>query len=249
MARTTRPKATVFSILLAHLLYEPPANVELFCLFTIRSDGAAAALSDARRPGSGNSRDAAAVAAAANRLSGRDRQTAGGLARAWAAADLGSGAGRSAGGGRNRRRRAAAASLYDIAPLSGICRHGSLTLEQYDSIGGIAGSIEMALKQALARPGDAPAIPAAREEQFALLRATFIPWLARVDPETGVPMRRVERLDEFPPDARAMVARLIEARLLVTDRRSGADVVEVAHESLLRQWPELQSGCKPTPTT
>jgi hypothetical protein len=36
-----------------------------------------------------------------------------------------------------------------------------------------------------------------------------------------------------------MAERLIEARLLVADRRSGADVVEIAHESLLRQWPAL----------
>lgn len=33
--------------------------------------------------------------------------------------------------------------------------------------------------------------------------------------------------------------RLVHARLLVVDRRSGADVIEVAHESLLRRWPAL----------
>lgn len=116
---------------------------------------------------------------------------------------------------------------------------GSLTLEQYEMIGSVGGSIEMALKQAMARPGDAPAIPADKEEQLAQLRAAFIPWLARVDPETGAPMRRVAQLDEFPASARAMVERLVAARLLVADRRSGIDVVEVAHESLLRQWPAL----------
>jgi hypothetical protein len=47
---------------------------------------------------------------------------------------------------------------------------GSLTLEQYEKIGGIAGSIDMAIKQALARPGDAPAIPAEKEDQLALTR-------------------------------------------------------------------------------
>ena len=36
-----------------------------------------------------------------------------------------------------------------------------------------------------------------------------------------------------------MVERLIERRLLVADRRGGNVVVEVAHESLLRQWPPL----------
>jgi hypothetical protein len=116
---------------------------------------------------------------------------------------------------------------------------GSLTLEQYETIGGVAGSIDMALKQALAKPADAPAIPATKEEQLVQLRSAFIPWLARVDPDSGVPMRRAARLDEFPQNSHAMVERLIEARLLAADRRSGADVVEVAHESLLRQWPAL----------
>ncbi len=116
---------------------------------------------------------------------------------------------------------------------------GSITLAQYEAMGGIAGSIEMALKRALAKPADAPAIPAAKDEQLACMRAAFIPWLARVDPETGLPMRRVARSDEIPQGSRAMVERLVEARLLVADRRSGADVVEVAHESLLRQWPAL----------
>jgi WD40 repeat protein len=116
---------------------------------------------------------------------------------------------------------------------------GSITLDQYEAIGGVAGSIKEAIKQALARPGDAPAIPAANDEQLACLRSTFIPWLARVDPESGEAMRRTARLDEFVGTSRAMVERLTEKRLLVGDRRAGADVVEVAHESLLRQWPPL----------
>ena len=48
---------------------------------------------------------------------------------------------------------------------------GGITLEQYQAMGGVAGSINMALKRALAKPGDAPAIPATRTEQLALLRA------------------------------------------------------------------------------
>ena len=116
---------------------------------------------------------------------------------------------------------------------------GTITLQQYQAMGGVSRSIDMALKRALADPASAPAIPAAKEDQLNCLRATFIPWLARIDSETGLPMRRVARLDEFPQDSRSIVQRLIKARLLVADQRSGADVVEVAHESLLRQWPAL----------
>jgi formylglycine-generating enzyme required for sulfatase activity len=116
---------------------------------------------------------------------------------------------------------------------------GTITLQQYQAMGGVSRSIDMALKRALAEPGNAPMIPVAKDEQLNYLRATFIPWLARIDPESGLPMRRVARIDEFPQDSRGIVQRLIKARLLVADRRSSADVVEVAHESLLRQWPAL----------
>ncbi len=118
---------------------------------------------------------------------------------------------------------------------------GRITLAQYEAMGGVAGSIDMALKQALARPGDEPAIPSGKDEQLDILRKAFIPWLARIDPDTGVPMRRVARLDEFHGPSLAMVERLIEARLLVADRRASTDVIEVAHESLLRRWPALTS--------
>jgi tetratricopeptide (TPR) repeat protein len=228
-----------FLHLLASFLREPPADVELFCLFTIRSDGAARLFQtladlDLEIPETlpllplpqTAYRDVIVKPLEVLARGGRRLTLAPALAN----------------------RLVEDATGGDALPLlaftiSHLYREfaatGSLTLEQYDSIGGIAGSIDMALKQALARPGDAPAIPAMREDQFALLRATFIPWLARVDPHTGEPMRRVAHLDEFASTARAMVERLIEARLLVTDRRSGADVVEVAHESLLRQWPAL----------
>ncbi len=118
---------------------------------------------------------------------------------------------------------------------------GRLTLDEYRRLGGVQGSIEAAVVQALSEPGRTPAIPSAKEEQFVRLRAAFIPWLARIDPETGTPMRRVARIDEIPQESRAIVDRLVGAQLLVADRRASIDVVEVAHESLLRQWPALAS--------
>jgi formylglycine-generating enzyme required for sulfatase activity len=117
---------------------------------------------------------------------------------------------------------------------------GEITLEQYEGMGGVAGSIEMALKQALSKPGNEPVIPSARNEQYSLMRAAFVPWLARVDPATGQPMRRVARQDQIPKNSFPIVKRLIEARLLVGDTRSGIDVIEIAHDSLLRQWAKLK---------
>jgi formylglycine-generating enzyme required for sulfatase activity len=117
---------------------------------------------------------------------------------------------------------------------------GTIDVEHYERMGGIAGSIKLALKLALAKPGADPVIPTTRDSQLACLRTTFIPWLARVNPDTGMAMRRVARMVDFPADSRAMVKRLIEARLLIADRRADGEVIEIAHESLLRQWPELQ---------
>jgi hypothetical protein len=228
-----------FLLLLARLLREPPAGVELISLFTIRSDGAAQLFQTIADLGleipetlpllplpQTAYRDA--IAKPLDLLARRGQR----LSLEPALAD----------------RLVADATGADALPLlaftiSHLYREfaatGALTIQQYDTVGGVAGSIDMALKRALARPADAPTIPVARQEQFALLRATFIPWLARVDPQTSAPTRRVARLDEFPPNARAIAERLIEARLLVVDRRSGAEVAEVAHESLLRQWPPL----------
>ena len=228
-----------FLLLLASLMREPPAGVELYCLFTIRADGAARlfqtiadlnleipdTLPLLQLPQTAY-RDV--ILKPLDVLARRGQR----LTLSPALAD----------------RLVADATGADALPLlaftiSHLYREfstiGGLTLEQYEGIGGVAGSIDMALKQALAKPGDAPAIPPGKEEQLTLLRATFIPWLARVDPETGVPMRRPSRLDELPQNSRAMMERLVKARLLVADHRFGSDVVEVAHESLLRQWPAL----------
>jgi hypothetical protein len=98
---------------------------------------------------------------------------------------------------------------------------GRLTVAEYDRLGGVEGSIEAAVANALAEPGRLPAIPAEKEAQLAALRATFIPWLARIDPETGAPMRRVARLSEIPDGSRAIVERLVEARLLVAGPTDG----------------------------
>jgi len=116
---------------------------------------------------------------------------------------------------------------------------GTLRLAHYDAIGGVQGSLVAAVDVALSEPDRRPAIPARPDEQFVALRAAFIPWLARLDPDTGVVARRVARLDEIPAAGQPLIRRLIEARLLLTDRRNGTDVVEVAHESLLRRWPAL----------
>ena len=50
-------------------------------------------------------------------------------------------------------------------------------------------------------------------------------------------MRRVATRDEIPAEARPLIDRFAEQRLLIRDRRQDAEVIEVAHEALLRQPP------------
>ena len=122
---------------------------------------------------------------------------------------------------------------------------GDLTLDDYAALGGVEGSIEAAVKAALADPRSEPAIPADDSGQQRVLRAAFIPWLAQIDPETEERKRRVADWEEIPGASRPVLERLIRQRLLVRDRRripgSPADmvIVEVAHEALLRRWPLL----------
>ncbi len=118
----------------------------------------------------------------------------------------------------------------------------SLTLAQYRELGGIRGSIEAAVKDALKAADADPAVPKEEAARLALLRRALVPWLAGIDSETGSPRRRVARLSEIPEEARPLVHHLIAARLLSTDVApdTGERTVEPAHEALLRQWGLLQ---------
>jgi hypothetical protein len=121
---------------------------------------------------------------------------------------------------------------------------GKLLLADYESLGGVRGSIEAAIEAAFISPERAPTVPADKLARERLLRVGFVPWLARVDPDTEERKRRVARWDELPPEAQPLLERLIEQRLLLRDRRkvegdADAIVVEVSHEALLRQWTAL----------
>ena len=118
---------------------------------------------------------------------------------------------------------------------------GDLRLDEYREIGGINGSIEAAVEQALSAADADPAVPRDRAARLAVLRRAFIPWLSGIDPETGSPRRAIARLSDIPEEARPLVKHLIAQRLLATDRSaSGEETIEPAHEALLRQWGLLK---------
>lgn len=116
-----------------------------------------------------------------------------------------------------------------------------LTLAGYDRLGRVKGVIDTAVKKALAAGVAKGELPKDAKGQLALARAAFIPHLAQVS-AAGQFMRRVATRDQIPAEARPVIDSFAEQRLLIKDRRKDADrkdadVVEVAHEALLRQPP------------
>ena len=110
---------------------------------------------------------------------------------------------------------------------------GDLTVAEYESMGGMAQVVQTEVDSLLA------ADPEQRQAQLDTLHDAFIPWLATINPDNDQPMRRLARWDDLPAASHPLIQAMVEKRLLVKDTRDGQTVVEVALESLLRQWREL----------
>jgi WD40 repeat protein len=112
---------------------------------------------------------------------------------------------------------------------------GELTLANYEAMGGMRRVVQTAIDEVLS------ADPQDRTDELELLRSAFIPWLAKINPDNDQPMRRVASWRDLPEKSRPLIDALVAKRLLVRDERDGEAVVEVALESLLRQWDQLAS--------
>ncbi|GAA1259395.1 nSTAND1 domain-containing NTPase [Arthrobacter pascens] len=110
---------------------------------------------------------------------------------------------------------------------------GDLRLAEYHAMGGMQQVVQHEIDTLLS-PG-----PALRQRQLDLLKSAFIPWLATINPDNDQPVRRMARLSDLPADARPLIDAMVGRRLLVEDERAGETVIEVALESLLRQWQDL----------
>ena len=125
-----------------------------------------------------------------------------------------------------------ALTLRELYERSGVSR--TLTLASYKGLGDEAAGLSP-IENAVRRAADealAGVDPSA--EELESLRLAFIPALVRVD-EKGEYVRRPAAWEQLPPPAHRLLEALTEARLLVRD-----DMVEVAHEALLRKWPTLR---------
>ena len=110
---------------------------------------------------------------------------------------------------------------------------GDLRLDEYVALGGIGNIIKDKIEKVLDPD------PEKRKQQLTLLRTAFIPWLVTINPQNDEPMRRMARRSDLPADSLHLVDALAENRLLTRDQRHGETVIEVAHETLLRQWDVL----------
>ncbi|QIS18936.1 phospholipase effector Tle1 domain-containing protein [Nocardia terpenica] len=111
---------------------------------------------------------------------------------------------------------------------------GRLTVDHYTAIGGIRNIVTDEISRILGPERDA------RKQQLQVARSAFVPWLATVAADSDQPLRRIARYADLPAPARPLVDRFVDRRLLVKDRNSAGEVtVQVAVESLLRQWDDL----------
>ena len=103
------------------------------------------------------------------------------------------------------------------------------TLDDYEGLGGLAGSVQVAADKALASYS-------LSESDMSALRQAFVLHLVRVNDE-GQFSRRPARWQELPEASVPILQRFVEERLVVSGREEGT--LEVAHEALLRVWPLL----------
>lgn len=110
-----------------------------------------------------------------------------------------------------------------------------LTYAVYEQLGGLSGAVATIASGALQRTSHGTVREASR-----LFRS-----LVSVD-ETGIATRRYaprSEIAEDPAQERLLDA-LVNARLCVSDRQDGQPVVALAHEAVLRAWPELAEWLK-----
>ncbi len=119
---------------------------------------------------------------------------------------------------------------------------GRLQLNHYEQLGRMAGSIDAALQRAFEAASATAGTTTDQNARLQLLRQILIPWLASVDPVRGVPLRRIARAEDIPPQARPLIEPLVDQRLLTSDvGRDGNDTtLELAHSVLLERWGLLR---------
>jgi WD40 repeat protein len=121
----------------------------------------------------------------------------------------------------------------------GYASDGKLELQDYESLGGMEGSIQKCIGR-IVPPNSLSASDAAA------LRLTFVKHLAQVN-DKGAVVRLRARWDDLPAAAKPILEKFVNERLLIRsenkdeekpERRSVS--IEVAHEAMFRCWSDLE---------
>jgi hypothetical protein len=121
-----------------------------------------------------------------------------------------------------------------------------LSLKDYAAIGRLNGSFEAAITEAFVDPQKAPQVPEKPEEQEKLLKWAFVPAMVDINATNGEPLSRAATKREIPEACHNIILRLVDARLVVSDRGQADDngaqptTYRVAHEALFREWGRLR---------
>jgi cellulose biosynthesis protein BcsQ len=113
-------------------------------------------------------------------------------------------------------------------------RHGYLTVDAYEALGGVTGSLAKDAEDCFTRLG-----PEDRDKAMSILLR-----LVRVTPD-GAFVRRVAKIDELmfagsTDDVHRILAALVDARLVVVSSEPGSEAkVDLAHEAIIRSWPRF----------
>jgi WD40 repeat protein len=109
---------------------------------------------------------------------------------------------------------------------------GRLTLADYESVGRLDGAVRQEAERIV---GEAGLVA----DDMEALHAAFVPMLVGITTD-GSFVRRRAVVEHLPRRVLALLKRFVDARLLVSDRDAqGRETHEVAHEALLRTWPQL----------
>lgn len=117
-------------------------------------------------------------------------------------------------------------------------KDGDLTKAEYDQMGGISGSVSIAVSECLNR---VPVVLAKYgkeseyEQKLNLTKSTFVPRLVGID-SSGAFCRKIAEKKDFPKETIPILTEFVSSRLLIENGPS----VEIAHEAIFRNWPAMK---------
>jgi formylglycine-generating enzyme required for sulfatase activity len=125
---------------------------------------------------------------------------------------------------------------------------GALTRDNYNKVGGLRGLIEDAAERALRglTPEEDVPLPSGppTKGRVDLAASTFVPALAQIN-DQGATIRRIAAWKSFNDEQQDLLIRFDHWRLVVRKGDGDGGTVEVAHETLFREWTRLKGWLEP----